>query len=142
MEKTNVRACFSLYGDEFPLEYVTEKIGLKPSMGYRKGDLISAKQSDKLGITIQRKETAWQLETNYEESLDVDNQLSKIIDILHGKREVINEIRKDFELECRLDIVIIMEKGYTPAFSLNRKVIDFIHFIQAEIEIDLYANPY
>ncbi|MCR8842638.1 DUF4279 domain-containing protein [Paenibacillus sp. SC116] len=143
MEKTKVKAYFSLFGDDFPLDVVTEQLGIKPTMAYRKGDVIKRKSSIKHdGRVHYRKETAWDLGMDYEESLDVDDQLSKIINVLSDKREVIVEIQNRFCVECKLFIVIIVEEGLTPVLFLNKRAIDFAHAIHAEIDIDLYAGSY
>lgn len=41
-----------------------------------------------------------------------------------------------------LIIVIIIEEGHTPALYLNNNAIKFASNIEAEFDIDLYANPY
>lgn len=35
-----------------------------------------------------------------------------------------------------------MEEGHTPALYLDKDVINFASSIEAEFDIDLYANPY
>ena len=31
---------FSMYGDEFPIDYVTKELGIEPTETYKKGDVI------------------------------------------------------------------------------------------------------
>ncbi|MGF7015169.1 hypothetical protein HNR27_002532 [Ornithinibacillus bavariensis] len=40
MGGTKVKVYFSILGDIFPLDYVTEKLGITPSDTHRKGDII------------------------------------------------------------------------------------------------------
>ena len=137
MERTKVKVCFSIFGDTFPLDYVTEKLGITPSDTYRKGDIIPNRST-----TQFRKETSWDLDTGYQESLDVNEQLQQIITQLRNKVSIISEIKKTYSVECKFFIIVIMEEGHTPAFYLDKDVINFASSIEAEFDIDLYANPF
>nr|WP_170295525.1 DUF4279 domain-containing protein [Chengkuizengella sediminis] len=128
-------AYFSLFGDSFPLEKATKKLGITPTKTYKKGDRIR-------DLSITRKVTCWDLSTDYQESFDVNEQLDQIIKQIQEKDSIINEIRKTYSVECKFTIVIIIEEGYTPALYLNNEVIKFASSIDAEFDIDLYANPY
>ncbi|WP_409293973.1 DUF4279 domain-containing protein [Peribacillus sp. SCS-26] len=112
-------------------------MGVNPSVTYRRGDRIPNRSSDRY-----RKETCWALETGDEASLDVNIQLQTIMNQIQGKTAVINAVKADYSLDCRFDIVIIIEDGDTPAFSLNKDILTFAAGIGAELDLDLYANPY
>ncbi|WP_307414334.1 DUF4279 domain-containing protein [Neobacillus ginsengisoli] len=135
---------FSLYGDDFPVDSVTELLGINPTNSYKKGDVIEIKPNPNIVSTKvhYRKETAWELGTDYQESYDVKEQLNEVIKPLKNKAHIINQLKSKFSLECHFEIVIIMENGYTPAFYLNKEQIEFANSIKAEFDIDLYANPY
>ncbi|MTH55343.1 DUF4279 domain-containing protein [Bacillus mangrovi] len=137
MEKTQVMVNFSLYGDVFPLDYVTDKLGLQPTHSYNKGDLIP-----NYSTALYKKETSWDLETGYEESLNTEIQLQRILKSLLNKSSSIIELKNMYSLDCKFSIVIIVEEGETPAFYLSKEFIKFASLIEAEIDIDLYANPY
>lgn len=137
MDKTQVMVYFSLYGDEFPIDYVTDKLGIQPTNSYRKGDLIPNRSTK-----VYRKETSWDLGTEYEESIDVNDQLQKIKQQLQNKSSNINELIKAYSLACKFFIVIKIENGETPALYLSKEFIKFASIIEAEIDIDLYADPY
>ncbi|MCY9549980.1 DUF4279 domain-containing protein [Lysinibacillus xylanilyticus] len=136
MNKTQVKIYFSLFGDDFSIDDVTEKLEITPTDTYKKGDLIQNRS-----IFI-RKETSWDLGTGYQFSLDVNDQLKQIIGMLQNKSSIINEIKEAYSLECKFFIVIKIEKGNTPALYLDKDIIKFASSIEAEIEVDLYANPY
>lgn len=80
--------------------------------------------------------------TGYQDSLDVGEMMEQVIRQLRGKVSTINELKKEFGLECRFAIVIVMNEGYTPAFHLDIPVIEFANSVKADFDIDLYANPY
>nr|WP_316046334.1 DUF4279 domain-containing protein [Planococcus glaciei] len=51
-------------------------------------------------------------------------------------------MKSEFGLACRFTIVFVMNNGETPALYLDIPVIEFASRIQADFDIDLYANPY
>ncbi|MFJ8260336.1 DUF4279 domain-containing protein [Rummeliibacillus sp. NPDC094406] len=139
MEKTQVMVYFSLFADEFPLETVTKRLGVDPTESYNKGDLIRKISATK---NLVRQDTAWKLSTGYQESLDVEIQLEQIVKQIRDKETAINELKIEFDLECRFTIVIIMNDGYTPALCIGLPIIKFANSIKADFDIDLYSNPY
>lgn len=144
IDKTKVMAYFSLFGEEFPVNEVTKLLSIEPTESYNKGDVIVRQKNDKIISTTvhYRKETAWVLSSGYQESYDVTEQLAQVLEPLKNKTAIINQIRKRYRLDCLFSIVIIMENGQTPALHLDNKQIEFANSIEAEFDIDLYANPY
>jgi hypothetical protein len=136
-DKTQVMVYFSLFGDEFPINKVTERLGITPTETYKRGDLIPNRS-----FAHYRKETSWDLGTVYTVSLDVNDQLQQILDKLQDKSSIINEIKENYSIECKFFIVIRIEKGNTPALYLKKDIIKFASSIEAEFDVDLYANPY
>ncbi|MEK4053024.1 DUF4279 domain-containing protein [Paenibacillus sp. FSL F4-0087] len=133
-DKTEVMAYFSLFGDEFDPNYVTSILKIEPTNTAYKGDIINKRH--------RIKETSWTLGTEYEESLDVNHQLTKIVDLLKNKVKEINSIRIEHRLFTKFFIVIRIEEGKTPALYFDSDFIEFVNMIHAEIDVDLYTNPY
>lgn len=121
---------------DFPIDDGTEKLEVTPTDTYKKGDLIPNCS------TVFRKEASWDLGTGYQFSLDVNDQLKQIVGMLQNKSSIINEIKEAYSLECKFFIVIKIEKGNTPALYLDKDIIKFASSIEAEFDVDLYANPY
>lgn len=144
MNKTQVKVYFSLYGDDFPIDNVTESLGIEPTNSYKKGDVILRKLNPNVvSAKVQfRNETVWELGTDYQESYDLKEQLDQVIRPLKNKAAIINQLKKNYKLECDFSIVIKLENGDTPAFHLDNEQIEFANSIKAEFDIDLYANPY
>jgi len=144
LDKTQVMVEFSLYGDEFPIDYVTKKMEIEPTETYKKGDLIERPFNPKVISTkiLHRIETVWSLSTGYQESYDVKEQMDQILEQLKSKSVTINHLKTENNLECVFSIVIIMENGATPGLHLDNQQIEFANSIKAEFDIDLYANPY
>ncbi|MGG0658292.1 DUF4279 domain-containing protein [Rummeliibacillus pycnus] len=144
MEKTKVMVYFSIYGDTFPIDCVTKSLGIEPTNSYKQGDAIVRPHNPNVTSTKTqfRRETVWKLGTGYQESYDVKEQMDQILEPLKNKAAIINELKKKYKLECDFSIVIIMENGETPGLHLDNEQIDFANSINAEFDIDLYANPY
>ncbi|MDP4106479.1 MAG: hypothetical protein Q8935_16200 [Bacillota bacterium] len=45
-------------------------------------------------------------------------------------------------MECKFYIVIKIEKGNAPFLYFHKDIIKFASSIEAEFDVDLYANPY
>jgi len=131
MDKTNVMVEFTMYGDKLIPDVVTRRLGITPTLQGIKGDVIE-------GRSFLRRSNIWQLSTGYEESFDINDQLVKIYDLLKSKVDILKELREQYNLEYFIYIVPQIVNNETPAMSLERWFIDFVHEIRADIEIDLY----
>ncbi|MFC9601737.1 DUF4279 domain-containing protein [Peribacillus butanolivorans] len=133
-------AYFSVFGDEFPLEVVTDILGIEPTKTYKKGDIIEKINNPNLVSTKirRRKETDWTLSTGYQESYDINNQLNTILKSLEGKTKELKQLKEKYSLEFLFMIVIQVENDEKPAMHLQKNIIDFASLIQAEIHFDLY----
>jgi hypothetical protein len=135
LKKTKVRVYFSLFGDTFPLDDVSKSLEITPTAAYSKGESIPHSTAPRF-----RKETAWVIDTGYQESLDVNEQLQQIVTQLRGKALIINEMKQIHSMECKFSIVIKIEEGHTPALYLDKSIIKFTSSIEAEFDIDLYTG--
>ncbi|MCM3599052.1 DUF4279 domain-containing protein [Metabacillus idriensis] len=144
MDQTEVMAYFSLFGETFPTDEVTEMLGIEPTEVYNKGEFIVRSPNPNVVTKgrIYRKETSWSFGTVYEKSFDIKYQLDQILKPLENKVEIINRLKKAYNLTAQITIVIKMEDGATPGLHLDRDQIEFANQVGAEFDIDLYANPY
>ncbi|WP_020616372.1 DUF4279 domain-containing protein [Paenibacillus daejeonensis] len=130
MDKTKVKVEFGLYGKSFNTQEITRILGLTPSRYWNKGDHIRG--------NIHNKETYWEISTDYEESYDINDQMHKIVSQLIGKEDQINSIQRNYNVECKFDVVIHIENNEKPAMYLERDRIKFLNEINATIDFDLY----
>ncbi|MFC0237094.1 DUF4279 domain-containing protein [Fictibacillus phosphorivorans] len=130
MNETQVKVYFSLFGDDFSINEVTRRLEITPTESYKKGDSISANSSHR------RKETSWEYGTDYQNSLDVNEQLQQVINRLREKCSIINTLQAEFGLTSKIYIVIAMENGQAPALYLEKDILTFASNIGAEIEVD------
>ena len=140
MDKTNVKAYFSVKADDFSIEDFTNVLGIKPTRTYKKGEVIKSKSNPNVATTgtHYRLHTSWELGTDYEESYDINKQLSFVLGQLEGKEEELNQLKKKYDLTYRFVLVIQIENNETPAMYLDSIFIHFADSIGAEVDFDLY----
>lgn len=83
-------------------------------------------------------ETSWSLETGFEDSFDINVQLSKLLKDMRIKQDILNEIMIKFNLNIIISIVIYCSKEGSPAIYLEKETIQFLSQIDAMIDIDIY----
>ena len=135
---------FTIFGEDFPIEIVSDSLRITPTRSYKKGDVIIREPNPYVIYTgtTYRKETAWEFGTEYEETFDFQEQIANVINQLKNKENIINELCSKYKLKCHFMIVIRINEGNTPAVTINNEFIKLANDIGAEIEFDLYANPY
>ncbi|MFS0671590.1 DUF4279 domain-containing protein [Ornithinibacillus sp. 179-J 7C1 HS] len=143
-KKSEIMVYFSLYGDDFPLEEVTEKLGVLPTDTDKKGEEIIP-PNGKINPDFRRyyTQTWWELGTDYEASVDLKDKMNEVIQKLRDKVFIINELRKKYDLTSRIQVVIRVENGEMPILTLDKKILSFAHQIQTEyISLDTYVMPF
>jgi hypothetical protein len=123
---------FIIIGDELKPYEATEKLKIAPTKYWVKGNNINGKNR-------KRVDTCWIIDTGYEESNDINDQLAKIIRLLNNKQKILKEFRKENNLEYHFSIVINIENNETPAIYFNKDFIELSYEIGAEFSIDLYV---
>jgi hypothetical protein len=123
---------FSIYGECFEPEHITEIIGITPSETYLKGDVIKHGKDT-------RKETTWSINTGYELSNDINNQIDKILALIEDKVDILVELRNRLPINILFMIVIKVENKEVPAIYFKKKLIQFMSKIEAEIGFDTYV---
>ncbi|MFC3343425.1 DUF4279 domain-containing protein [Paenibacillus abyssi] len=133
-------AYFSIFGDDFPLDKVTQILNIEPTRSYKKGEVIVRPKNDNVIITttIYRKETDWELSTGYQESTDINDQLYLLLDTLENKVSELIRIKDEYKVSFTFMIVINIENNETPAMCLEQRFISFVHTINAGVDFDLY----
>lgn len=133
-------AYFSITGDIFPVEAITDALNIEPTRTYKKGNIVARRDNPNLVSTkkLYRKETDRNLSTGYQESYDINNQLYVILKSLEEKTEPLKQLKKKYDLEFLFMVVIQIENNESPAMYLQKDILDFASSIQAEIHFDLY----
>ncbi|KKK68557.1 hypothetical protein LCGC14_2942850, partial [marine sediment metagenome] len=84
---------FSFDSDIFDTEIVTKELGIEPTSLMIKKDPVP-------------KSTAWKYKIEIGNEIDFETPLEKLIDIFEPKIEEINQLKRDLNLETRLQFVI------------------------------------
>ncbi|MFB6320845.1 DUF4279 domain-containing protein [Saccharicrinis sp. FJH54] len=134
MEKSESYVYFALKGDDFDPHLITERIGIKPTSSFQKGD--KGEYNPKL------KFSCWKLSTERgKEPIEIDNLVTEIIDQLFDKIELINALKKELNLNSVLEIVLEIDTNpekSTPALGHDLKTIEFLHRTRTITDVDIY----
>ena len=130
MTENSCYTYFRITGD-FDPDIITIRLGLQPDRFWKIGDKrLNGTEYDFASWEIGRYE-------EYDEL--TENQMHKTIAPLLDKMDLLNRIRKEFDVSFTLEIVPTIYAGNTnPCLAPSLKVIDFCHATRTEIDIDLY----
>lgn len=131
VENTNLMVEFTILGDNLNPQEVTEILNIQPQKQWVKGDGIPRKE-------YKRKDSCWVISTGYEESLDINVQISKVVKLIEQKIIHLRRLKEVYNLEFIFSIVVNIENNQKPAMYFNRELLEFVNQINAEIDIDLY----
>ena len=133
MEETTVCAQFILIGDEsFNPDIVTNTLAVQPTEIGRKGELIRNGR-------LKRRESFWEINTGYEQSHDINDQLGQLLDIIFPLKKKLKNIISNNSIHAKFGLVIKIEDGQTPAMYLKQNIIDLMSEIGIVIDFDTYV---
>jgi len=119
---------FSFDGEYFDPEIITKELKIEPTSVRLKKDPIP-------------KSTSWKLRIDVGSEIDLATPTENIIKQLEPKIDEIIKLKKDLNLETRLQFVIdidINPESSTPYFPLNKKIIKFLNQTETEVDFDIY----
>lgn len=119
---------FAFSGDLFDTNKVTQEMGIEPTSVMIKKD-------------PRPKTTAWYYKINAGSDIDLKTYLARLLDIVESKIDVINRLKKEFNLNTRLQFVVFIDFNpniSTPYFGLDKRAIDFLGKTGTETDFDLY----
>lgn len=126
---------FYLFSTDFPVEEVYEQIGIE-------GELQRLEEASfptfSSGNYVREKECSITYSTGYIETIDVNEPIEKIFNMLHSREEQIINCIKAYQLQSKFCIVINLTDN--PIIELSKKFIDMASRLQAGIEFDSYVN--
>jgi hypothetical protein len=117
----------SINFDEF------QAIDLKPTKSWQLGD--------KLRYNPNATYSRWEFSTDEVITLDYQEVISKLLDMVIPYKEALKEIVRKNNYDCYVEAVIYIniEKGISlPSIHLDKKAIDFLSYLGAEFDVDLY----
>jgi hypothetical protein len=137
--KTIIKADFSIQSNQIiDWDKVSDFLQIRPTKFYNKGDdHLDPKQNFKMRFSI------WRVSTGYEETRDMDDTITPILDIFEPKIELLKQLKQLLnvhDLSYNLLLVIQVVAGATPAIHYESRCIDFLHEVGATTNIDLYVK--
>lgn len=137
MDKTTLYAYIQFSGnDDFPLDVVTENLGVKPTSTWKVGDRVNNH------TPLERYYTCWKYESRKLETLDPEDVLRPILDVFKFKVDTINQLKEELNLDVQIELVIVMENGQTPGLVIYPEFSGFASAINAFIDIDMYISSF
>lgn len=129
-DKTQINIDFSIVGDFFDTDLITEKIGVSPTEILKKGELLENRR-------LPNMETVWSYQTGKKDSFDLEEQFSIIFNVFQSKKNIIKDLCKQYNLKIYLQCNISILNDEAPIIHLDNKSLNFISEIGADIDIDI-----
>lgn len=128
---------FAMYGDDFEPDEISTLVGLPATKVRRKGE----RRAD---VPLPRN-SSWEVSLGRVESdvIDVYEMSAALVTQLSPFAAKIVEAKTAFDLRCVFQVVLWIdqnEEASMPAIGFESPVINFIHGVGAEIDIDTYRN--
>lgn len=137
MEKTSLYAYISFSGnDDFPLDVVTERLGVQPTKTWKVGEQVKPNQPEN---QLLRSYTCWNFEIETKESLDTEDVLRPLLEVFQSKTDTINQLKEELILDVHLELVIQIYEGYTPGLVIYPEFSKFAADINAFLDVDMYV---
>ena len=137
MESGESYVYFALKGDNFNPQIVTDRIGIKPTKTWRKGDKGESKYHPPF-----KKYTCWKLSTEKgKEYFEIDKLVDEIVNELFDKIEIINDLKKELQLYSVLEIVMDIDINpdiSTPALGHDLRTLEFLYKTETITDVDIY----
>jgi len=134
METGSSYVYFALKGDIFDTDEVTNRLGIRPTESWRKEDKGFYKSAVEF--------TMWRLSTDKGKGyIQIDNLVDEIVSKLYDKIEIINDLKRQFQLDSVLEIILYIdtnEDNSTPALGHDLKTIEFLYRTQTKTDVDIY----
>lgn len=132
----NKNSCYTYFRivGKFEPDEITERLGMKPYKIQRIGERITEKGPQKAKFAY------WHYGLCNEYASEVTKQMEKTIELLKCKIDIINQIRKEYDVGIFLEVVpTVYVNDAEPNLAPSLDVIDFCYDAGVEIDIDLYV---
>jgi hypothetical protein len=131
---TRILIEFSVYGDNLSQDKFTDIIKTNPTFVCNKGDKIK-------GIKVEREheDNTWSYNFGFFDELDLGLLLSKFESIIIPNLDEISKYIKSNLLESKLLIVVQIEDNQTPALYFERRILNLLDKLNADIDLDTYV---
>lgn len=134
-QETSCYAYFELIGnDDFSLCDVTNRLQVTPTNTWKLGEVMPQDPSRTYFCT------RWTYEVGPFYTLYVNDVLMPLYAIFNDKVEVLNALQKQYGLSVQIVVVLQVEKGQTPTFTISSAFSCFVSRVHAILDVDLYVE--
>ena len=125
---------FIIYASNFPIEEVYEYIGIE---GNKK--ILDKREFATLGdeYYIRDEESSITYTTGSIDTIDLNDVVNKIFDIIHPKENEIIDCINKYQLQTMFCVVLNLPDN--PIISLSREFVDMASRLRASIDFDSYV---
>ena len=128
--KTSIKVNFIITGKFIPSE-ITCALGVKPTDTWRQGDVYK-------DTLVTFKHDGWELYSDEIESLDLNGEILKIINLIYPYSFQLKEITKRLNLDIEVACEIWVEDYQYPTIYFEREVLSKLVDLNAEFGISIY----
>ncbi|MBP3953100.1 DUF4279 domain-containing protein [Bacillus suaedae] len=140
MNKTSLYSYILFSGnDDFPLEVVTERLGVNPTKTCKVGERVVPNHPINHSVHLN---TGWYFEIETKESLDAEDVLRPLLEVFETKTDAINHLKEELNLNVQLELVIQMYNGDTPAVVVYPEFSKFAASIDAFLDVEMYVYSF
>ncbi|WP_313893593.1 DUF4279 domain-containing protein [Psychrobacillus sp.] len=137
MDKTSLYAYILFSGnDDFPIDVVTEKLGVQPTKTSKVGERVIPNHPINL---LVHSCTDWCFEIGTKETLDTEEVLRPLLEVFQSKTDTINQLKEELNLDVRLELVMLIYDGYSPGLVIYPEFSKFAAEINAFLDVDMYV---
>lgn len=133
-KNNNSYVYFAFKGDNFNPQDITNRLGIKPTDSWNKGD--------KGKFNPSLKYSCWRISTDKEKyNLDIDKLIDEIIEKLRDKIDTIKDLKEKYNLSTVLEIVMCVDTNpeqSTPILGHDYDTIEFLHQTRTITDVDIY----
>ncbi|AJA68733.1 DUF4279 domain-containing protein [Myroides odoratimimus] len=132
---TNFRLIYSIFGDNWNPRELTKAIGIIPTAYWKKGDRIDKYHPN----VVLRKETNWEYSFRKTNTLLSEDVTEQFVELFSSKVDIIVKYINDNNLTSKLFIIPEIFPNQVPGIFFDKRLLNLLVKLNAEIDIDLYV---
>lgn len=132
---TNFRLIYAIFGDSWDPKEFTDVIGIAPTAYWKKGDKIDKYHPN----VVLRKETNWEYSFGKTKTLFSEDVTEQFVELFSSKVDTIVNYINENNLESKLFIIPEIFPNQIPGIYLDKRLLNLLVKLNAEIDIDLYV---
>jgi hypothetical protein len=143
MERENflykITGSFAFNTGDKDITIITEKLGIKPTWSFNKGDEHLIKRTNKV---LYRPYGIWGYDVKpiFTDVTDISPMIQSFKDLLSDKIEIIKELIDNYKFECDVRITIWIEEEGACEAGLNREELlfltNFSYFVISYVQVE------